>query len=40
LPKPFKPSLLAAALVRVMKITPEQRAQRMEDLANDDFPNG
>ena len=40
LPKPFKPSELAAALDRVMKITPEERSQRIEDLANDDFPNG
>ncbi len=40
LPKPFKPSLLAAALDRVMKITPEERAQRMEDLASEGFPNG
>lgn len=40
LPKPFKPSELAAALERVMKITPEERTQRMEDLAKDDLPNG
>ncbi|HEX8981869.1 MAG TPA: response regulator [Ktedonobacterales bacterium] len=37
LSKPVKPSALAAALERVMKITPEQRAQRMEHLANDEL---
>lgn len=36
LAKPVKPSALASALDRVMHITPEQRAQRMEHLANDD----
>ena len=36
LPKPFKPSELAAALERVMSITPEERARRMKRLANDD----
>lgn len=40
LAKPFKPSALAEALDRVMKITPEERTQRMEDLANNDLPNG
>lgn len=40
LAKPVKPSALAAALDRVMKITPEQRAQRMEHLANDDITEG
>jgi DNA-binding response OmpR family regulator len=32
LTKPFKPSALRAALERVLKITPEQRYQRMRDL--------
>ena len=36
LSKPYKPTALAEALDRVMKITPEERAQRMEDLANED----
>lgn len=39
LSKPFKPATLAAALDRVMKITPDQRLQRMEDLANGDSPD-
>lgn len=34
LAKPFKPHALAEALDRVMKITPEQRTQRMEGLAS------
>jgi DNA-binding response OmpR family regulator len=34
LTKPFKPAALGAALERVMKITPEQRYQRMRDLAS------
>lgn len=33
--KPFKPSALASTLERVMRITPEERAQRMEHLADD-----
>lgn len=33
LTKPFKPAALGAALERVMKITAEQRYQRMRDLA-------
>jgi two-component system alkaline phosphatase synthesis response regulator PhoP len=33
LTKPFKPATLGAALERVMKITAEQRYQRMRDLA-------
>ena len=40
LAKPFKPSTLAAAIDRVMHITPEERARRMERLANDELPNG
>ncbi len=36
LPKPYKPHELNEALMRVMKITPEERTKRMEDLANDD----
>src|SRR5215467_16188914 len=33
LAKPFKPSVLCATLERVMRITPEQREQRLQDLA-------
>lgn len=33
LAKPFKPSVLCAALDRVLQITPEQREQRLESLA-------
>lgn len=33
LAKPFKPSVLCATLERVMRITPEQREQRLEELA-------
>lgn len=40
LPKPYKPNMLADALNRVMKITPEERAQRMEHLAKTGIPNG
>jgi len=40
LAKPFKPSTLAAAIDRVMHITPEERARRMERLASDEPPNG
>jgi two-component system alkaline phosphatase synthesis response regulator PhoP len=40
LPKPFKPIMLAEALNRVMKITPEERAQRMERLAKTGILNG
>ncbi len=40
LAKPFKPSTLAAAIERVMHITPEERARRMEQLANNETPNG
>lgn len=36
LPKPFKVSELAAALERVMNITPEERTRRMKQLADDD----
>lgn len=35
LPKPCKPSMLAATLERVIRITPDERAQRMVDLANE-----
>lgn len=36
LAKPYKPQALADALERVMKITPEERTQRMQALANDE----
>lgn len=39
LPKTTKPSVLAAALQRVMRITREQREQRMIDMANEDASN-
>jgi DNA-binding response OmpR family regulator len=39
LPKPFKPSVLCATLERVMQITPEQRVQRLQQLAAADSPN-
>jgi two-component system alkaline phosphatase synthesis response regulator PhoP len=35
LAKPFRPSVLCATLERVMRITPEQREQRLEQLAAD-----
>ncbi len=35
LPKPFAPSLLLATLDRVMAITPNERSERMERLADD-----
>jgi DNA-binding response OmpR family regulator len=35
LAKPFKPSVLCATLERVMRITPEQREQRLQELASD-----
>lgn len=35
LAKPFKPSVLCATLDRVMRITPEEREQRLERLADD-----
>lgn len=38
--KPFKPSNLCAALDRVMRITPEERNQRMMRLADDEPPIG
>jgi two-component system alkaline phosphatase synthesis response regulator PhoP len=40
MPKPFKRSMLAAALDRVMSITPAEREQRMESLANGELPAG
>lgn len=39
LPKPFKPSVLYATLERVMRITPEEREQRIQQLAIADSPN-
>ena len=36
LAKPFKPSVLVAALERVMAITPEEREQRIQRLAADE----
>ncbi|HEV2405045.1 MAG TPA: hypothetical protein VGR88_06310, partial [Ktedonobacterales bacterium] len=36
LAKPFKPSVLCAALERVMRITPEEREQRLQRLAADE----
>jgi two-component system alkaline phosphatase synthesis response regulator PhoP len=36
LAKPFKPSVLCAALERVMAITPEEREQRIQRLAADE----
>lgn len=36
LAKPFRPSVLCATLERVMRITPEQREQRLERLAASD----
>lgn len=39
LPKTTKPSVLAAALRRVMRITQEQREKRMIELANHDAPS-
>lgn len=36
LAKPFKPSVLCATLERVMRITPEEREQRLVRLAADD----
>lgn len=38
LAKPFSPVLLLATLDRVMKITPDERADRMERLAENDNP--
>lgn len=35
--KPFKPSVLCATLERVMQITPEERANRIERLARQDM---
>lgn len=35
LPKPYKPQELNEALMRVMKITPEERWKRMSDLADE-----
>ena len=40
LPKPFAPSLLVATLDRVMAITPDERAERIERLASDSEPEG
>jgi DNA-binding response OmpR family regulator len=38
LAKPFKPSVLCATLERVMSITPEEREQRLEQLAGLNVP--
>lgn len=39
LPKPFAPHLLLATLDRVMAITPDQRAERLERLADGEEPD-
>ncbi|HEX9035793.1 MAG TPA: response regulator [Ktedonobacterales bacterium] len=39
LPKPFAPSALLATLERVMAITPDQRADRLERLADGEEPD-
>lgn len=40
LAKPFKPATLCATLERVMSITPEERAHRIENLAAEDVGDG
>lgn len=39
LPKPFAPSLLIETLDRVMAITPDERTERLERLANEGAPD-